>query len=91
MPPPKDIHILTPRICEYFWWHGKGELIFPMELFVNQLTLKQGNATMLALTVEEGATSQGMWVALEAEKTAFQLPERNTTLPIPWLQPRESR
>lgn len=54
-----------------------------MELFVNQLTLKQGNATMLALTVEEGATSQGMWVALEAEKTAFQLPERNTTLPIP--------
>lgn len=54
-----------------------------MELFVNQLTLKQGNAAMLALTVEEGATSQGLWVALEAEKRAFQLPERNTALPIP--------
>lgn len=31
-----------------------------MELFVNQLPLTQGNAVMLALTVEEGATSQGM-------------------------------
>ena len=85
MPPPKNIHILTLRICEYFWLHGIGELSLPMELFVNQLTLKQGNAAMLALTVEEGATSQGLWVALEAEKRAFQLPERNTALPIPWL------
>ena len=54
-----------------------------MELFVNQLPLKQGNAAMLALTVEEGATSQGMWVALEAERRAFPPPDRNTAPPIP--------
>ena len=59
------------------------ELRFPMELFLNQLTLKQANTAMLALTAEEGAMSQGMWAALEAEKRAFQPPERNTALPIP--------
>lgn len=30
--PPKHIHILMPRICEYVALHGKGMLRLPMEL-----------------------------------------------------------
>lgn len=44
-----------------------------MELFVNQLPLTQGNAVMLALTVEEGATSQCGW--LWKQRRAFQPPK----------------
>ena len=40
---------------------------------------------VLARTLEEGVMSQGMWVALEAEKRALQPPERNTAPPAPWF------
>lgn len=32
MPPPKDVHVLFLRICEYVRLPGKGELRLQMEL-----------------------------------------------------------